>query len=626
MKKVLLFSLALCIGLAGFAQYHLSSQSAALAKKSKVAINRVSDNDQTTPADKVQNPTTSAKTITATLLGTTWYDLQTNKCVQNRIVNHGDGTISATWTMSAQNGTYSDRGTGYNYFDGTAWAAAPTARLENVRVGWPSMTVANGNEVVITHNGAGLTMCTRTKGTGAWTTSTIAHGATNNSTWPRAMGVGLASQTIHMIATNYTGSVANGILYSRTDDAGATWAVQDATPTGLDPVTDLLPTGGDSYAMDVNGSTVAIVAGDMTSDVILSKSTDGGTTFTKTVIFQHPIPMWNTNQTGVDSGTSDANGDGIYDTLTVSDGRFAVVVDNSGVVHVFFGLTHVLRDLTTAANSFSYWPLTDGLVYWNSNMATIVPGIDFYADTLLNKVGYMVDVDMDGQITFNTDGGNGVCGEEPFTGLSSMPSAGIDANGYIYCTYSSLVEHTDYGDGRGFRNIYAIGSNDGGWTWSAPTNITQDDFTECLYGSVARKVDANLHMVFQTCIEPGNSLQPSTGNIHVVQTNNIMYNATPVGSIVGNHEIKPVNNFSVSQNYPNPFNSTSVISVNIKKASNLSLEITNLMGQLIYSENAGNCALGTHQFTIDAAHLNAGVYFYTVTAGNQKVTKKMIVE
>jgi hypothetical protein len=241
-------------------------------------------------------------------------------------------------------------------------------------------------------------------------------------------------------------------------------------------------------------------------------------------------------------------------------------------------------------------------------------------------VGYMVDVNGDGVITFNTDLGNGVCGENPFTGLSSMPSAGIDDNGYIYCTYSSLVEGTDYTDGRGFRNIYAIGSNNGGGTWSAPTNITQDDFTECLYGSVARKVDANLHMVFQTCIEPGNSLQPQTGNIHVVQTNNIMYEATPVGTIVGNHETKPLNNFSVSQNFPNPFNSTSTISVCLKKAANLSLEITNLMGQVIYSENAGNCPFGTHQFTIDGSNLNAGVYFYTVNAGDQKVTKKMIVE
>ena len=40
--------------------------------------------------------------------------------VQNRIVVHDNGTMSAAWTMSSElNSSWSDRGTGYNYFDGT---------------------------------------------------------------------------------------------------------------------------------------------------------------------------------------------------------------------------------------------------------------------------------------------------------------------------------------------------------------------------------------------------------------------------------------------------------------------------------------------------------------------------
>ena len=68
---------------------------------------------------------------TETVIGTSTYDLQSNAAVQNRIIVHDDGTISAGWTMSTQyNTTYSDRGTGYNFFDGTSWGAAPTIRLE----------------------------------------------------------------------------------------------------------------------------------------------------------------------------------------------------------------------------------------------------------------------------------------------------------------------------------------------------------------------------------------------------------------------------------------------------------------------------------------------------------------
>ena len=81
------------------------------------------------------NPHTAAalnskSTITEELIGTTTYDLQSNAAVQNRIIVHDDGTISTAWTMSQQyNTTYSDRGTGYNFFDGTTWDAQPTICL-----------------------------------------------------------------------------------------------------------------------------------------------------------------------------------------------------------------------------------------------------------------------------------------------------------------------------------------------------------------------------------------------------------------------------------------------------------------------------------------------------------------
>ena len=50
-------------------------------------------------------------------VGTTYYDLQSNACVQDRIVMHDKG-ISVAWTMSQQfNASHADRGTGYNFLD-----------------------------------------------------------------------------------------------------------------------------------------------------------------------------------------------------------------------------------------------------------------------------------------------------------------------------------------------------------------------------------------------------------------------------------------------------------------------------------------------------------------------------
>jgi len=52
------------------------------------------------------------------VIGSTEYDLQSNEGIDHRIVNFGDGTMAAVWTMGFEStGNYPDRGTGYNYFE-----------------------------------------------------------------------------------------------------------------------------------------------------------------------------------------------------------------------------------------------------------------------------------------------------------------------------------------------------------------------------------------------------------------------------------------------------------------------------------------------------------------------------
>jgi hypothetical protein len=83
---------------------------------------------------------------------------------------------------------------------------------------------------------------------------------------------------------------------------------------------------------------------------------------------------------------------------------------------------------------------------------------------------------------------------------------------------------------------------------------------------------------------------------------------------------------SVSQNYPNPFSNTTTITVNLKDNADLSLEVTNLTGQQIMLKERGYVNAGTYFFQVDASDLPTGIYFYTVTANESQVTRKMIVK
>ena len=86
------------------------------------------------------------------------------------------------------------------------------------------------------------------------------------------------------------------------------------------------------------------------------------------------------------------------------------------------------------------------------------------------------------------------------------------------------------------------------------------------------------------------------------------------------------NNLSfVGQNYPNPAANYAMIDVSVNSRQDISLQVVNVLGQLIYSDQATSVK-GDYQFVIDVTSFDSGLYFYTVEAGNASVTKKMIIK
>ncbi len=95
---------------------------------------------------------------------------------------------------------------------------------------------------------------------------------------------------------------------------------------------------------------------------------------------------------------------------------------------------------------------------------------------------------------------------------------------------------------------------------------------------------------------------------------------------VKQHKINNVNVASVSQNFPNPFTGKTYVTVSLKQGNDVSLGVYTLTGQKVSGKNYGYLTAGSHNLTISSNNLSKGVYFYTVKAGEQKVTHKMIVQ
>ena len=318
------------------------------------------------------------------IIGLTQYDLQSNYAVDDRVYSSGDG-ISAGWIQSLETSPFSDRGTGYNYKapgPDMDWGEIPYDRIEDVRIGWPSLGhLANGSEFALSHGSTGgLVFATRDAvGSGVWTTNTLPAlpDETGNDIWhlwPRATVGGADGNTIHAICITAPegngGVLYNGqdgaLIYMRSTDGGANWDMQ--TFAELDTSAFAGGFVADSYAIHAEGETVAFAVFNGFYDTFAMISEDNGATWSYEAIVDFPVDNY-----VLDSGALldttiadavDASGNAMFFN---ADRAGDVLVDEAGGVHVFFGAMFYADSDTTDGTS-SYYPYTNGLEYWRNDM------------------------------------------------------------------------------------------------------------------------------------------------------------------------------------------------------------------------------------------------------------------
>jgi hypothetical protein len=82
--------------------------------------------------------------------------------------------------------------------------------------------------------------------------------------------------------------------------------------------------------------------------------------------------------------------------------------------------------------------------------------------------------------------------------------------------------------------------------------------------------------------------------------------------------------YAVSQNYPNPFNPSTDIDLSLPDASNWSIDIYNVNGQLVKSFS-GHADAGVVTVTWDATGMASGIYLYKATIGTFTKVQKMVL-
>lgn len=614
MKKILLISFLVPLSMAGSAQRLADQEGYYKVHTKRLASDGITagDNIYKKPNTTTASPNNKAS-YEEVVLANTYYDLQTNGSVQNRLLMDENGNMAAVWTASEDNNkVWADRGTGYSYFNGSSWTLSPDyPRIESVRCGWPNILFpSSGGEVIISHQSVVVGGTTDTKlrqnsrasrGTGSWTEKLVSN---RDLTWPRAAMGGADGNSIHLIAvTDVADSsqfqgLRSALVYYRSEDAGSTYNIVDSILPGLGSA-EVGPIGGDNYAIATTGDTVVIAVFDTWNDVFFLRSEDNGDTWSKTVAYNNAYAK------------TDIATDIVLDTADVPDGSGAILIDHSGDVHLFWSWISAFNDELEPPNeaTYSFFGFREGLLYWNESKV---------ADDL-DTIAFVEDQNEDGILSLSAGFPNYGCS------FTSMPSTGIAGDGTIYVSYAGIQETLDDADAEpnNYRHLYIISSTDNGASWSEPVDINpNDEFTENVFASMAREVGTQyIHLLFQRDADPGVGTtdgQPTTQNEIVYAKIDRMLN---VGIEA---ETQSITGLSV---YPNPATEIVTLNFDLNRPSLVTTSLVNVTGQKVFEAQQQVNHYNQNKFRIDVSDFPAGVYFVNIaTANGKNTTEKLIIK
>lgn len=164
-------------------------------------------------------------------------------------------------------------------------------------------------------------------------------------------------------------------------------------------------------------------------------------------------------------------------------------------------------------------------------------------------------------------------------------------------------------------------------TWSTPENLTQTPTQAEILLHAAPVLRSNgsdsYTMFLGRSYEIGVTTWPPVAenptNFYVGS-----HTFTASSTSAGENPFAP-DRFVLSQNYPNPFNPTTSIRYEVPVRTHVRIDVHNVLGQSVATIVDENKEAGTYYVHWNAGGSPSGVYYYTMHAGSQVSTRKMLL-
>lgn len=264
------------------------------------------------------------------------------------------------------------------------------------------------------------------------------------------------------------------------------------------------------------------------------------------------------------------------------------LVDNSNRIYVFG------RDTSPPNNNFLYCIGPDGLLKWKYPADY---GYDDYDSPTIDNNGNIIFHSRPSQsfiVSLDYNGNENWVTQLPGDFQHSLIDHGLvcDADGKIYC-------------GSTYEGSFYCLSSEGEILWTLDLEDYDYDTSPAISSDGTLYIGTHQSSLFQNHIR------------------NLIAVRDTVTSV--EDENPGLKSFQLEQNYPNPFNATTNIRYKISQAGRVTLKIYNLMGRETALLLDRFQEAGSYDVIFQANNLASGIYFYALTSGNFKATKKLIL-
>lgn len=160
---------------------------------------------------------------------------------------------------------------------------------------------------------------------------------------------------------------------------------------------------------------------------------------------------------------------------------------------------------------------------------------------------------------------------------------------------------------------------------TARLQITTDNETYWHYMSNIALVSGDVYTIPCTYSKSSDQSNDAETPVDHYYLNTVQFTSTSFNTLIDPQNVQEIAGVGTMQIYPNPANELLNIILDLQSAENVTIEVVNTIGQTVLSQN-NDLSSGNSSIRVNTSALAPGIYFVTVTAGNSRSVEKVVIQ